>query len=335
MRKLFFTFSFPILAIILGVYALIWWSDNSKPPKPEDSESYPFVIKPGAGASSVAKNLEEEGFIKSPLAFRFYVQVQSKADKIKAGDYRLSKNKTLPELVAELVRGPIAIWVTIPEGLRHEEIAQKLASGLGLTGNEKQTFLEGFVKLASPKEGFLFPDTYLFLKNTTPQKVIEKLNSTFESRVTDDILSSAKAQKLTTSELVTFASIVERETRTDEERPIVAGILLKRLRAGWALQADATLQYAKSTAQCLVTSASCNWWETVTTQDKTIKSPYNTYTNVGLPPAPIANPGLSSIKAVASPEDSPYWFYLHDNDGKIHYAETIEEHGENVREYLQ
>ncbi|MBI4033134.1 MAG: endolytic transglycosylase MltG, partial [Candidatus Blackburnbacteria bacterium] len=142
---------------------------------------------------------------------------------------------------------------------------------------------------------------------------------------------------------VTLASIVERETLTDEERPIVAGILLKRLEAGWPLQADATLQYAIASVNCTLrkeTSAAqsvkCeDWWPIPSSEDKKIKSLYNTYLNRGLPPGPIANPGLSSIKAVVSPQDSPYWFYLHDGNGKIHYAKTSEEHAENIRKYLQ
>src|SRR5581483_2493272 len=119
------------------------------------------------------------------------------------------------------------------------------------------------------------------------------------------------------------ASIIERETKSEEERPIVAGILLKRINAGWPLQADATIQYALGN------------WDPVNADDLKIQSPYNTYLNTGLPPTPICNPGLSSINAAKNPTQSNYWYYLHDKDGQIHYATTIDEQNANIAKYLQ
>ncbi|MEJ2347990.1 MAG: endolytic transglycosylase MltG, partial [Patescibacteria group bacterium] len=135
------------------------------------------------------------------------------------------------------------------------------------------------------------------------------------------------------NQIITLASLLERETITNEERPVVAGILWKRVEAGWPLQVDAAVQYAIATADCQG-KIECEWWPILTKEDLAINSSYNTYKYPGLPPAPIASPGLSSIKAAIFPEDSPYWFYLHDADGEIHYAETLEEHNANVSRYL-
>lgn len=325
------------LSIIFAAGAgapIFWWNQSTQPPS-QDQTPHPFIIPKGRAAVSIAENLEEEGFIKSALAFKIYVQVKGQAGKIQAGDYRLSKNQPLPSLVGELVHGPIAVWVTLQEGLRREEIAVKIAGSLTLTDDKKEVFATEFLTLTKNNEGLLFPDTYLFLTNSTPRAVAKRLTENFDAKITPDIKNGFEKQNLTLEKGVTLASIVERETRTDEERPIVAGILLKRLKIGMALQADATLQYIVGSEKCEVGSEKCEWWPVVTTNDKKIKSPYNTYTNRGLPPRPIANPGLSSIKAVANPEDSPYWYYLHDREGKIHYAETPEVHGENIRKYLR
>lgn len=136
------------------------------------------------------------------------------------------------------------------------------------------------------------------------------------------------------NEIITLASIVERETKTDEERPLVAGILIKRLKDGWPLQVDASVQYAVATKNCKVFGAECKWWPILSKEDMSINSPFNSYKFKGLPPHPIANPGLSSIKAVIYPKESDYWFYLHDKSGKIYFAKTTEEHKENIRKYL-
>jgi UPF0755 protein len=131
---------------------------------------------------------------------------------------------------------------------------------------------------------------------------------------------------LTFSEAIVMASILERETKTDAERPIVAGILLNRIEDGMPLQVDASVQYAVGTSK--------NWWPILTLEDLKINSSYNTYKFRGLPPGPIASPGLSSIEAVMNPEKSDFWYYIHDSDGKIHYAKTLAEHNANIAKYL-
>jgi UPF0755 protein len=226
------------------------------------------------------------------------------------------------------------VWVTIPEGLRREEIVEEFIKGLGKKGKEADDFRREFLMLSESEEGFLFPDTYLFPKTATAELVVNKMKKTFNKKL-GNLEPDIKRSNYTLSQIVTLASIIERETVTDKERPIVAGILFKRLEAGWPLQADAAVQYAVASAKCKTQNTKCKWWPKLTRQDLEIDSLYNTYKYRGLPPGPIANPGLSSIKAAVYPKESPYWFYLHGGDGSIRFASDVEEHNKNVEKYLR
>lgn len=308
-----------LLLIVFG----LWFVESSKAPGKVSLEKR-FVIQKGYGASFVGGELQKAGLIKSALAFKIYVSLTGKASKIQAGEYSLKGNLTLTQLTRELLRGPSEVWVTIPEGLRHEEIALKMADGLGITGVSRDKFIDEFLIKSKNKEGYLFPDTYLFPKTASASAVVSRMVQVFDQTVDFNV----------DSKTIILASIIERETLTGDERPIVAGILLKRLNAGWPLQADATVQYA--VAKCLIPTATCNWWpRPLTAQDLAINSAYNTYKYPGLPPTPISNPGLSAIKAVINSQDSPYWYYIHDANGVIHYASTVEEHNSNVQRYLR
>jgi UPF0755 protein len=136
------------------------------------------------------------------------------------------------------------------------------------------------------------------------------------------------------NQAVVLASLLERETKTDAERPIVAGILMNRLDSDWPLQIDAAVQYAVASENCKFKTENCTWWPILTLEDLSVKSAYNTYKNQGLPPNPIANPGLSSLKAAFNPKENDYWYYIHDNQGQIHYARTLVEHNSNIAKYL-
>lgn len=323
MKKVLFFLLAPIFVFVFGGY---WFSLNSRPVSGE-VKLRDFLIVKGSSASQIGNKLKEEGFIKSSLAFKFYVQVTGKTKKIQAGEYRLSPGFSLSKIIDELVRGPLSVWVTIPEGLRREEIAYKFAESLDK--EDKTGFIKEFLQASLGQEGYLFPDTYLFLRTTSASAIVNKLGNTFDSK-----MIQFHAAFLDNKGIITVASLVERETRTDEERPVVAGIMYKRLKAGWPLQVDAALQYAVGSSKCQMPYAKCNWWTPLTKEDMEINSPYNSYKLTGLPPAPIASPGLSSIKAAIYPEESDYWFYIHDSKGIIHYAKTIEEHNDNIRKYL-
>lgn len=326
---------FPLFFILTSIFVFFWWQDASRAPAPQKGDVQRFVISKGQAASRVAARLEEEGLIKSALSFRLYTQITGQAKAIQAGDYRLSPNLSLTRLVATFLAGPQELWVTYPEGLRREEMAAKTIKTLGMEGETAEMFYKDFLKESRDLEGFLFPETYLFARDVQAASVVKKLRATFDSKVTDKMIEDANAQGLQLNEVVTLASIVERETLTDEERPVVAGVLLKRMEIGIPLQADATLQYITGNKRCAGYQLDCDWWKPPTVEDKKLNSSYNAYLNKGLPPEPIANPGLQSIKAVIYPEESSYLYYIHDKDGKIHYAETIEEHNENVNKYIR
>lgn len=273
-----------------------------------ETKQVDFMINKGSSISLIGKNLEKTGLVKNGIVFKFYVQLTNSTNKIQAGEFQLAPSFTLSQIINTLKKGPKEIFVTIPEGLRREEIATKFASAL----DKDDAFMKEFLNLTSGKEGYLFPESYLFPKEATSTQIVNRLTSTFDKKVKD----------VTYKQLI-IASLLERETFSDSEKPIVAGIIYKRLENDWPLQIDATLQYIKGD------------WKPVYAEDKELKSPFNTYKNLGMPPSPIANPGLSSILAAISPEESDYWYYIHDNNAKIHFAKTLEEHNANIAKYLK
>ena len=324
-----------LLAIILVITAFTWWRINSQPLS-VSSEKVTFVITKGSSVSQIGNKLKEREIIKSALAFKLYLQVSGNSKKIQAGEYELSADKSLSEIVKEFLNGPSQLWVTIPEGLRREEIALRYAEVLGKKDNEYTLFVDEFLNLSSSKEGFLFPDTYLVPKDVSAQKVINLMINTFDSKIAT-LKSLVSDSSYSLDKIITVASLVERETKTDEERPLVAGVIYNRLDIGMGLQIDATLQYALASSKMALSSRKLNeikFWETLTSEDKKMDSLYNTYKYNGLPPTPICSPGLSSIKAALEPEESDYLYYLHDLQGQVHFAMTLEEHNANIRKYL-
>lgn len=322
MKKLFLL---PFIAIVLVAAGFIWFYKNSGPPSNTKEFEY-FVINKGASASQIGVDLQNAGLIKNALAFKLYMQFSGQSAKIQTGEFTLSPSLSLFQTVDALFKGPTELWVTIPEGLRREEIAQKFATTLG----KPSTFIEEFLQASVGKEGYLFPETYLFPRDATGLQIVKKMIDTFDNK-TKNIENKSG---LSLSQAIILASIIERETKTNEERPIVAGIMMNRLNAGMPLQVDAAVQYAVSNENCKLKTGNCSWWPILTLADLSINSPYNTYKNKGLPPAPIASPGVSSLRAAFSPEANDYWYYIHDPKGQIHYATTLLEHNANIAKYL-
>lgn len=317
-----------ILLIITPIVANKYYNYLLQAPSSDQTPKI-FIIKPGQPVTQIAQNLKQEGLVKNAFAFRLLVAQMGIGKNIQAGDFRLTANMHARELAEELTHGAIDIWVTFPEGLRKAEIADIVEAKLKTKDNEKYAF-DKKEFLAAAQEGYLFPDTYLIAKDATSEVIATRLQTTFEEKVDQKTLEKGRENDLSQEDVITLASIIEREAKTNEERPIIAGILLNRLNAGIALQVDATVQYAKG-----YDSAKNSWWPQVTPEDyKSVKSLYNTYLHTGLPPAPISNPGLESIRAAAEPKDTEYMYYLHDSEGKIHYAITGEEHQRNIQEYL-
>ena len=329
MKKLLLILLTLLVVALLGFF---WWKGAIRSVGDMD-DLQDFLITKGSSASQIGNKLEEKNLVRNSLAFKFYVQLTGKAKKIPSGEFELSSSQDLFEIVSSLLEGPKAVWVTVPEGLRREEIVEKFVGELEKSGEEAVSFRSEFLSLTNNMEGRIFPDTYLLPKMITATKTVALIEATFEKRIntiSDDISSS----DLSLEEILILASLLVRETITEEEKPIVAGILMNRINGDWPLQVDATVQYALSNAKCKG-KINCDWWQKPLTRDDIeIVSAFNTYKNQGLPPFPISNPGLNSIKAAASPEATSYWFYIHDNTGKIRYAETVEGHNSNVRKYL-
>lgn len=306
--------------VALGV-AFLWWNDAMGPVDPRDDSFVSFTVNKGDGVRVIAANLASEKLIRSPTAFFLLVKLQRMEYTLQAGEFRLQRSMNSRMLAQELTRGFIDIWVTTLEGWRVEEIANRLAKDMDLPEAE-------FLKVA--KEGYMFPDTYLVPPDATSGALAKIFTDTFNTKVTTKIRDDAKKHNLSFAEIITLASIVEREGRTNVDRPVIAGVLLKRLEADWPLQVDATLQYALG-----YQASEKTWWKKyLTVEDKSVKSPYNTYVHTGLPPGPICNPGLESIQAVVYPAESEYWYYIHDDTGAVHFAKTLEEHEANVAKYL-
>ncbi len=327
MKKTIWTFILIVLATFLVGY--LWWqnalgavSSDKQSLRSDDLKSTKVLIIPkGEGISSIADQLKKENLIKSSLAFKIYAKLNNLSGKIQAGSFKLSPSMTLKEIAENMSKGTNDVWVTFIEGWRVEEDAEELAKYFG-DNSEK------FV--TNSREGYMFPDTYLFPKEATMEFVASTLKNTFDQKYTPDLQAKIKALGLTPDEGVVLASIVEREARTDGVRTEVASILLKRFNIGMALDVDSTVQYALG-----YQPSEKSWWKKqITADDKKITSPYNTYQHVGLPPNPICNPSLSSLKAVANANpNTPYLYYYHDAQGNSYYAKTLEEHNQNVANY--
>ncbi|PIS16014.1 endolytic transglycosylase MltG [Candidatus Roizmanbacteria bacterium CG09_land_8_20_14_0_10_41_9] len=306
---------------ITGGY--LYFKEGTLPVNKNEKESKIFVISKGDELTTIANNLSNEKLIRNKIVFFFVVKQMGIEKNIQAGDFRLSSVMDVYEIAQNLTHGTLDIWVTIIEGLRKEEIAQIISKEFSIPEIE-------FVNLA--QEGYLFPDTYLIPRQATAESILTILKNNFYQKYTPELAQKAKGLKLSESEVVTLASLVEREARFDSDRQGVANVLLKRLSENWPLQIDATIQYALGYQPVEKT-----WWKiNLTHDDLEVDSPYNTYRNTGLPPGSICNPGLASLQAVVNADpNTAFRFYVSDKNGHLHFARTIEEHNENIRKYVQ
>lgn len=310
-----------VLSLVVGG-GYMWWQDGVSPVDPTDEAPVAFSVSPGESVRSIAQRLSQEKLIRSRTGFYILVRLMNLEKNVEAGDFRLNRMMDARTIALELTHGMSDVRLTIPEGWRNEEVAAKVAYEFDIPEQE-------FLKFA--KQGYMFPDTYQLPKDATASAIASLLFETFEKKITPVMRNDAKKTGLSFDQVITLASLVEREGRTNDDRPMIAGILLNRIQEDRPLQVDATLQYILGYQPTEKT-----WWKKILTdEDKKLVSAYNTYLHPGLPPGPIANPGLDAIRAVIYPQASPYFFYLHDPSGVAHYAVTLEEHNENVRKYLQ
>lgn len=333
MKKIYLVLTAFLFALIFSVSSFIYWFQNELKSVSNSAEKVSFVVDKGKTATQIGEQLYSKNLIRNRFIFKLYVQFFNKSKNINAGEFELSPSMSVSEIVNVLGRGPKELLVTIPEGLRREEVADRIIQSLQMDKVKGESFRSEFLALSKSSEGYLFPDSYFFPRDVSAETIYEKLRSTFDENFDNKIAPLLKEKTRTKNEIVTMASILERETKTDAERPIVSGILWKRIENGWPLQVDATVQYAVSSAKCQKLIACKDWWPVLSLDDLEVNSPFNTYKIIGLPPMPISSPGLKSLVASVDPQTSDYWYYIHAN-GQIYYAKTQAEHSANVRKYL-
>ena len=277
-------------------------------------------IERGRGLKEISLQLNNEGVLSFPKIFNSLVYLFAGQENIKAGDYFFEKPLSLVEIYRRLTRGRYglnSLKVTILEGRSVFEIGRQFGE-LGLFSQEE------WMAAAEGQEGYLFPDTYFLSSDVMPDGLVKILKENFEAKVTTELREEISRQGKDFREIITMASLIEKEASSPEDARIISGILWKRLEAGMGLQVDAALTHITGKAS-----------DELTEKDLTIDSPYNTYKYKGLPPKPIGNPGLETIKAAIYPEKTLYWFYLHGQDGQPHYALTFGEHVANKQKYLR
>ncbi len=316
--------------LTLAIIAVMIMSLYDQPVNNQDTGKIEFLITPGQGIDQIADSLGRAKLIRSRAIFKMTVFRKNIAKKIQAGYFSLSPSQSTTEIAQSLTRASSKqIWITLPEGLRREEIANLVVDKLVESKIKHRFDADEFIRQTAKQEGRLFPDTYALAENVTTGEVIEKMTNRFNEVIADLGVAPEKINRV-----VILASLIEREAGVDVERPEIAGILSNRLANGWPLQIDATVQFALSSSRCR--NRICDWWpNSLTLTDLKIASPFNTYSIPGLPPSPIGNPGRSSLEAAASPKETFFWFYLHDSTGEVHFAKTIEEHNQNICTYLK
>jgi len=286
-------------------------------------------VPPRSNLPEIARLLQEKGVIRNHYAFQLMARVLGESTNLKAGEYELSPHLSLIEIIDKLARGDaVSHWVTIPEGYTLEQIARTLA---------KQRMAEErrFLKLARagadvfdgpewlPRgslEGYLFPDTYRIKAGASEKAILRAMLATFEEKVVKELSHDLRQSPFSLEQVVILASLIEREARVPEDRPLISAVLHNRLKDGMRLQVDATVLYAMGRHKSKVTY-----------DDLKTPSRYNTYRHAGLPPGPICNPGLSAIEAALRPAKKEYLFYVARPDGSHIFSRTYAEHQKATR----
>jgi len=309
----------PIIISLILIFALgisYWIYNGTKAVNANDNSQKLFVIDKGESARQIGTSLQNSGLIKDANIFFLMIKFSGSDKKIQAGDFRLSPSQNLQSIVNLLVKGPIDVWVTITEGKRAEEIAEILQ-------NKIPSFDRTWRQKLIDNEGYLFPDTYLFPKDSTIDLIIKTMRDNFDKKYQQALNNSTV--KISQAKAVILASLVQREGRSNSDMKYIASVLENRLSIGMALQVDASVQY--------IIGTSFNYWPQPTGADLKIRSDYNTYLNPGLPPTPISNPGLSALQAVLNPTNTNYLYYFTDRKGVTHFAKTLDEQNANIAKF--
>ncbi|WP_045573521.1 endolytic transglycosylase MltG [Desulfosporosinus sp. I2] len=324
-----------ILLSLVGGFGLVSWWSWAIQPYSNASNSMKITIAPGTTAAQLAEELEQHQLIRSAWMFKLLARLRNEEFRLYVGDYQLAPMMSPDEMINRLIKGAAMMdtqRVTIPEGYTTDQIIDLLVQK-GISSKQdltkvimEDTFPYSFLNDA-PKgihrlEGYLFPDTYEISKNSTPHAVIDIFLKQFEKELTSDEKTQLDKMKLSVSQWVTLASLVEKEAVKESDRPLIASVIINRLKINQPLQIDATIQFLLETPKPKLYN-----------KDLQIPSPYNTYLHTGLTPGPIANPGHASLQAALYPDQTEFLYYVAKKDGYHAFAKTYLEHLKNVKLY--
>lgn len=340
-----------IIAAIGIVAANYWYQKTITYTNSDNKAAVVFEVEVGENIEEIAEKLITSSIITEKEAFLIYAKFNPNlVAKIQAGYFEISPSNSIEEIFVLLqsAKDKEDVRVTIPEGLRNDEIADIITKAFNgvedsefnraefdvivknpdnsnITGTAKE-FLNELKPAGASLEGYLYPDTYMFAKDATAEQVISKMLNTLSLKLSHEDIFTINNSKYSFYEILNVAAMIERESFAISEDAMIADVIYKRLEKGVngvkLLQIDATLLYPAKD------------WKADAFALKKVDNPYNTYIHPGLPPTPIANPGIDAIKAAIYPEENDYYYYIHDKTGKIHFARTYNEHLTNVNNYL-
>lgn len=315
------------IILVLGIFclgSLIY--GLTKQATSTSGEKFVIMVKPGMGAHDIGNLLYDQGVIKSVILFQVVAKIEGLENSLQAGEYVLNKKMTIQQIVGNLAKGATSYQqITIPEGYTVEQIAKLLQEKqLGNAGKFKALaqkavpytyMVNNNSNVVYKAEGYLFPDTYRIATGATEEQILTIMVNEFNKEFTDAMRARANELGLSIKDVIILASLVEKEAQLPGDRPLIAGVFLNRLKLDMPLQSCATIQYILGYPKA-----------ELSVQDTEISSPYNTYQHMGLPPGPIANPGIAAINAVLQPEKTDYIYFVADEKGAHHFSRTYEEH---------
>ncbi|ATW23977.1 endolytic transglycosylase MltG [Candidatus Formimonas warabiya] len=323
---------FPLAAVLVCVLIVLIFKDLTAPVTL--SQSVTVSVPSQATTTMISQLLQDKQLIHSPWAFKMYAKMSGFEGKLRAGEYIFSGKVSLKDIEETMAKGNvIAQSFTIPEGYNIEQIADLLAEkGIAdrdrfLHVADQGSFPYDYLPPPGTEhrlEGFLFPDTYKIVKGWSEEQIIEMMLKRFDQVFTPEWSKQAEKSKMTMQEVVTLASIIEREAKVPADRPVISSVFHNRLKQGMYLESCATVQYALGEVK-----------EVLLYEDLKVDSPYNTYLHAGLPPGPIASPGEASLKAALYPAETNYYYFVAKQDGSHYFSKTLAEHNEAKRKYLK
>jgi UPF0755 protein len=333
LKKIFIGLVIFFAIVLVGATSLagyVFW-DISTPLSKQEKEVV-FRVSEGQNLTEVAQNLHKENLIRSPLIFQMWFKFKNLDNQIKAGIFSLSPTMKMSEIADALISGKTKqVWFTIPEGWTIKQIAEELEKKKIVTAKEfgealKEKYDYQFLAdkpAEAGLEGYLFPDTYKVEVGTSAKEIISKMLANFDQKLSAAMRAEAKRINMSIFEIVTLASIIEKEAPAESDRRLISGVFHNRLKMGMPLESCATLQYSTGIAKRYLSY-----------EETQMDDPYNTYKYQGLPPTPIGNPGLESLRAAVYPKETTYLYFLSDENGNTYFSETYAEHLAKREQYV-